>query len=457
MSEESRRGDADRAFADQRVGEALLDAAAAWREWCFRRVDSIHPDVGERGRVRHSMDCIPPPDPWLAYEPRQRRHTKFARVQGHVIVPLVFISKGPMRELDAVDSSGQPMPLLGIGENVQLAVAMLECALRRQGVEPSEELRETLYVIAGPAISGVPDPRAVAEALVEGRRWSDGEVFWEHDIDPEVQRSIREFADSFLLCGLLPAEQAGRRQVLKLAFHWRVEPDAHESSLAGRFSKPMRRLGAALRVVARSIELPMNAPSDARSYHLEFQTPAELDCGELRLPDAESTPQTAAMVDGTGQPVAHVHAHYDVPPRESARAKLVTPRRGPWTHAFLAALTAALFFGLGALLPGGMGALQTSEAADALLLAVAAVVIARAAGRRESALAAWSLGPLRFTLFAHSAVLSVWAAAVALGLEDPLFRSAWNVCAVVSGAWVLIMALAPGIARVLGAEKARLT
>src|SRR5690606_33346117 len=111
--------------------------AAAWREWCFRRVDSIHPDVGERGRVRHSMDCIPPPDPWLAYEPRQRRHTKFARVKGHVIVPLVFISKGPMRELDAVDTAGQPMPLLGIGENVQLAVAMLECALKRQGVEPS--------------------------------------------------------------------------------------------------------------------------------------------------------------------------------------------------------------------------------------------------------------------------------------------------------------------------------
>lgn len=449
-----RGGVAGQSFADQRVGEALLDAAAAWREWCFRRVDSIHPDIGERGRVRHSMDCIPPPDPWLAYEPGQRRHTRFSRVKGHVIVPLVFISKGPMRELDAFDNEGRPMPLLGIGENVQLAVAMLECALRRQGVAPSEELRDTLSAIAGPAVPGGPAPRAVAEALVQGRRLSDGRVFWKHDIDREVQRSIREFADSFLLCGLIPAEQSGRRQVLKLAFHWRVEPGPAESTLTGRLSRPVRRLFAGLRAVARSIELPMNAPSDARSYHLEFQTPAELDCGELRLPAAEGGPPAAALVDGTGQPVAHVHAHYDLPPLESARAKLVTPRRGPWMHAFLASLTTALFFVLGGLLPGGMGALQTSGAADALLLAIAAVVIARAAGRRESALSAWSLGPLRFTLFVHSATLSAWAAAVALGLEPPWFRSAWNVCAVVSCLWVLIMALTPGIARVLGAGKA---
>jgi hypothetical protein len=407
--------------------------------------------------VRHSMDCIPPPDPWLAYEPRQRRHAKFARVKGHVIVPLAFISKGPMRELDAVDGTGQPMPLLGIGENVELAVAMLECALQRQGVEPSDALRETLRLMAGPAIPGVSTPRDVAESLVEGRRWSDGMVFWEHDIDPEVKRSIREFADSFLLCGLLAAEQAGRRQILKLAFHWRVEPDPHEQTVAEIVSRPFRRLGAALRAVSRSIELPMNAPSDARSYHLEFQTPAELDCGELRLPAPEGATPTAAMVDRSGQPVAHVLAHYDVPPRDSARAKLMTPRRGPWTHAFLASLTAGLFFGLGAVLPGGMGALQTSGAADALLLAIAAVVIARAAGRRESALAAWSFGPLRLTLFTHSAVLSAWAAAVALGLEAPWFKSAWNACAVISAAWVLIMALTPVIAKIASAGKGRQT
>lgn len=452
-----RSGDAGRDFADQRVGEALLDAAAAWREWCFRRVDSIHPDVGERGRVRHSMDCIPPPDPWLAYEPGERRHARFSRVKGHVIVPLVFISKGPMRELDAVDSEGRPMPLLGIGENVELAVEMLECALRRQGIEPSDELRDTLRAVAGPAPPDGPTPRAVAEALVHGRRWHDGKAFWEHDIDREIQRSIREFADSFLLCGLIPAEQAGRRQVLKLAFHWRVEPGPAESTLTGRLSRPVRRLFAGLRAVARSIELPMNAPSDARSYHLEFQTPAELDCGELRLPAAAGVPPAGALVDGTGQPVAHVHAHYDLPPVDSARAKLVTPRRGPWTHAFLASLTTAVFFVLGAVLPGGMGALQTSGAADALLLAIAAVVIARAAGRRESALSAWSLGPLRFILFVHSAVLSGWAAAVALGLEAPWFRTAWNVCAVGSCFWVLVMVLAPGIARIVGAVKARRT
>lgn len=158
-------------FADDDVGEALLDAIAAWSTWCLRRVDSIHPDVGERGRVRHSMDCIPPPDARLAYEVRERHHRKFSRVRGHVIVPLVLVAKGPMRELDAADSDGRPMPLLGVKENVELAVAMMESALSRQGVHVAGDLRSILRSIAGPASEGAPEPLKIAQVLATTGEW----------------------------------------------------------------------------------------------------------------------------------------------------------------------------------------------------------------------------------------------------------------------------------------------
>lgn len=238
--------------------------------------------------------------------------------------------------------------------------------------------------------------------------------------------------------------------MLKLSFHWRVvdvDPDDSRSSVRSRLATGFRRLGAGLRLFDRELELPMNAPSDTQSYHLEFQTPAELDCSALALPGASGGDRTTGMVDVTRQPVAHAHGHYTVPPGDPARAILTTPSRGLWTHTVLASVVTAIFYGAGRLLPGGMDAMQESGAADALLLAVAAVVIGLAAGRRESALAAWALAPLRLVMFVHSAVLAMWAAAVAGELNDPWFASLWTACAVVSALWLLVMLIPPAIAR----------
>src|SRR5688500_3243797 len=133
------RVDDARGFADKSIAEALLDAVAGWSEWCLRRVDSVQPLEGERGRLRPSLDRIPPPDPRLAYVPSERRR-RIAALQGPIVVPIAIVNKQPMRELDAALGDTTPLPLLTMSENVELAAAMLEYALEKQEIHLNQEL-----------------------------------------------------------------------------------------------------------------------------------------------------------------------------------------------------------------------------------------------------------------------------------------------------------------------------
>lgn len=62
------------------AGAALVDVVTRWSAWVYRRVDSVHPLVGERGRRRQSLDCLPTPDPALAFHPEERALGTAARV-----------------------------------------------------------------------------------------------------------------------------------------------------------------------------------------------------------------------------------------------------------------------------------------------------------------------------------------------------------------------------------------
>lgn len=79
--------------ATELAAEALADVIFQWKNWVYRRVDSVHPSEGARGRLRHSMDCEPPPDPRLAYNEVERRYNDINDVKGQLMVPLAFIEK----------------------------------------------------------------------------------------------------------------------------------------------------------------------------------------------------------------------------------------------------------------------------------------------------------------------------------------------------------------------------
>lgn len=411
-------------FADARIAEALLDAVDAWPQWCHRRVDSVHPLVGERGRVRHSLDCSPPPDPWLAYSPAEREHDDVAFVRGQVVLPLAIVEKAPMRQLDAVADDGRAIPLLSMSENVELASAMLEAALGKAGVIVDDGLARLLRVIAGPGELGSVNAPTIVETLVDTGAWNGRQYFTDR-LPAEVTNLLHDLSRGFLLAGLIPAERAGVRQVVKISFHWRIEPA--ERRLALWWS----RMLTSIRAVDREIELPMTAPSDTASYHLEFQTPQELDCTGLELPTS-SGPSRPGMRDESGLPVAHVHGAFSIPPTGLARASLSVPRRGLWTYALLAtAVTMGTIWGILAL-PGGMTAVRGSpEASAAVLLALPALLIGLAAGRRESALAAWMLGPLRLTMLTCSLILFLLGWTLVGKLQDPWHIWLWQAAAAV--------------------------
>jgi len=420
--------------AESQLGEALLDAIVGWSDWCHRRVDSIHPLEGERGRLRHSMDCSPPPEPRLAFDPAERRKRRIQDVDGLIIVPLARVVKGAMRHLDASDSRGNPLPLLGSSETTALAVAILGRALHTQDIKMTPALRVVLAELAGPLRPPFSD--SIAKALAETGSWH-GVEFWKRRVLPEdVVELLQGFEQDFLLSGLIPAEDAGRRQVLKFSFHWSIDPEP----ILWRLLRPAVSFGLA----NRSVEITMTAPRDTRSYHLEFQTPPELRCRKLQLPDSPGQVLGFAATDTSGAPVAHVHHAYTSRPRGNARIELSVPPGGAWTASFLACVVTAIVFWLAILLPGAQAALLSSSgSAAAILLAAPAVFMGLLAARAESALAAWMLNPLRTLMLVCSLLLFSMAASIVGRLDSPWIECLWSL-----GAW-----LTTGLAGVLASSR----
>ena len=428
-----RRPDGCLGSADPLIGEALLDAVVGWSDWCHRRVDSIHPLQGERGRVRHSIDCTPPPDPRLAYLSNERSLQGVDEVRGPIVLPLAIVAKGPMRELDALIGDGTPLPLLGMGENVEFAVAMLEHALRSQGVAVGDSLKEVLYVIVGPSESSAD----VAAELATAGRLGDVQFWQPSELNSEVSDLIRDLGAGFLLSCLLPSELAGIRQILKISFHWRIEAET-----GGVAPLALQRLRVSFRFRSRLILLPMMAPSDARSYHLEFQTPPELTCTGLTLPKVSGEEWLPSMVDTTGQPVAHVHGTYARPPGETAFVSLGVSSRGLWTYALLSTFLTAVIMWLAIGLPGAKVALMASaDGAAALLLAVPAVFIGLGAGQKENALAAWMLGPLRLIMLTCALGLFAVAGSLVGVLHEPWCTVLWWTVALVSSVSFVLLVI----------------
>ena len=238
-----------------------------------------------------------------------------------------------------------------------------------------------------------------------------GDEYWEPtELSAVTRGHIEDCARGYLLCVLAPATIAGRREIVKLSFHSQIAPSCQ--GLTGSLDR--LRVGA--RSVGKTIELQMVAPSDTRSYHLEFRTPPELECIELRIPDSRSE----TTQDISGQPVAHVHAFFDSPPLAPAVVTLMVPRAGMWRYATLASGVIAAIAWLEITLPNAQQALlQAADGAAAFLLALPAVVIGFLSAGRESALTAWALGPLRAIMLLCSVGLLAVAGGIVGKLSEP--------------------------------------
>lgn len=408
----------------------MADALLQWGGWVHRRVESVHLLHGERGRRRNSIDCVPPPDPRLAYTPDERTNASIDDVEGLVMVPLAMVAKGPMRDLDVLDGDGRTMPVLGRGEDVQVALAALAHLWRKAVGDPEPAVLGALgRVVAGEATQA----GAVAQALV-GRGQVDGVTVVEAAAVPEVLALlVRDLADNFLLVGLLPAKRSGTRQVLKWSANWHIHPTP--MTLRSRWF-------AAAGAGTVTLRIPSGGLSNTASYHLEVHMPAELESVSLALPEADDP--APGKTDATRNPVAHVFGSYpETPDDQDALLELAVPWRGLRMQAVFAAAFTAAVFALGLSLPHALPTLLgAGGGAAGLLLAAPGALMAVRAGAHENVVASQVLVPLRGLLYGFALLLTAAAGSIVGRLDHPWITCLWWTGLVVSAVPLVVFAWA---------------
>ncbi|MCS4277337.1 hypothetical protein M2390_002541 [Mycetocola sp. BIGb0189] len=427
------------------AARALADVIDKWPQWVHRRVDSVHPLEGERGRLKHSIDCTPVPEPLLAYDQTERVRTDINDVHGLLMVPLAFISKGPMRHLDALDARGNSLPLMGASESNPLMYETVLVLLEASGVRRSDELERIVRVILSD--EGMKYSAQVRE-LCEAGRWN-GEQIWAEDVflSNDVVDLVEQLASSFLLIGLVPARDSGIRQVVKFSYHWVIE---EEQSIKARFLNLFVAIGWA----EKEIVINMHMPHATASYHLEFQTPPQLDVRSLHLPssDVPNPVFGPTLDDDSGVPVAHVHGAYGFLPKDDAIVRLAVPWRGlRVVTLFVTSLTALIFF-LALFLDGATPTLrEVGGNAAALFLAVPAVFISFLASTPENVSASRALVPLRIMLMTCALLLFAMAGSLVGKLHLGPLLLLWWVGLITSLVLAFLLASAGLVRRIFSA------
>ncbi len=409
------------AGVDPGLGEATADALLQWSRWVRRRVESVHLLHGERGRRRNSIDCVPPPDPRLAYVQEERDAASIDDVRGLVMVPLAMIAKGPMRDLDVLDAEGATMPVLDRDEEAAAGLAALAHLWRRAVGDLDEQVLEALRRVVEAESDEAID---VAEALVGQGMVGATPVVDPADIPEILALLIRDFAANFLLIGLLPAKRSGTRQVLKWSANWHITKGP--MSMRDRWA-------AAAGIETVNLRIPTRGLSSTASYHLEVHLPSELAAVRLALPQADVP--GGGMVDETRNPVAHVYGAYpETPGEQDAILGFVVPWRGLRVQAaFASAFTAAVFLA-GILLPNALPTLlRAGGGAAGLLLAAPGALMAVRAGAHENVVASQVLAPLRKVMYGCALLLTAAAGSVVGQLVHPWVTALWVAGALVSG------------------------
>jgi hypothetical protein len=417
----------------------MSDTLLERQSWCHRKVESLVLLEGAHGRRRISLDCTPPPEPGLAYEPDERGCATIDDVGGLVMVPLALIKKGPMRALDVLDGAGRSIPVLGRLQDGEVAVAVLRHLLSRNADLSDEAIAGLTEVVLSPA----PEAMAAVDRLLSTGTNASGGTLDPAAVDSVTTGFLSDLANNFLLVCLLPAEVVGLRQVLKFSFHWRAEA-VGTPQRAGIWSRTLTAFGYA----PVALQVPVPGAVDAASYHLEVHAPEGLVCTKVDLPAGGSFAQSLPVDEPDS--VGHAHDSYpeDEPPEDPAYCWLAVPRSGLRFTSLLMTSFTALVFLLAQLLPGGRDALADApDGATAVLLALPAVALALLARPSENELASYLLLPVRLAVITCSALLVAGAASLVGELHAPYVVILWWVSAAVATLLAVMLGVAFALRR----------
>jgi hypothetical protein len=304
---------------NRRVGAMMLELLRRWDGWVHRRVEAV--EVKDPATVRRHAT--------IDFTLLRGLGSPIEDGAGQKIyfVPLAFLAKQPLTNLDLRDETGRALPVLTKRRNAALAASLLvsmaeagapDELIHRHGAQLPESIVEQIWRVAGDAL---PLSRPVAERFAEGTA-SDGdteaETAWREQLrqDQAFVEMAQNLAGSFILAVPLAADP-GVRRIIK--FTYEELGNQPEPALPSW----LKRLAIwAVRKVSgpRQIPLPGDAPRErgwrvwlkqavglgpivfeieapavmfGGSYHLEFVAPEG-----LQITRAEMQPRVVAAADG---------------------------------------------------------------------------------------------------------------------------------------------------------------
>lgn len=236
-----------------------------------------------------------------------------------------------MKSFDALNGSGESIPFVNMSQNIDISTKMLSYFYSEVlGKSFTEDMRAVLREIVEGTIDDFPN----AVNLFKTGFYKDRFVFTSSQLDsikrvPRIYELTIDLAKGFLMCVLIPMRNLGTRQILKISFSWQSPKPKLLSYLTGR----------------HGLKIPMVAPSDADSYHLEFTIPSEAQCLGIRIPEGSSklNRNTELSIEGG---TAHVYEQYSEPPMSGyAWIELGYRRTNEWWQTNMFLVTSIAVFG----------------------------------------------------------------------------------------------------------------
>lgn len=415
------------------MGDPSSDAAVlaellySQREWQLRKVQSHVLQAGTYTTVRVSIDCVIQDFPSLRYVLADSPSD--AEVQAApVMVPITYINKGVLRSFDMRGPDGEPLPVMGRSEYEDRLVDVLLDEVG-DALHPGCDIAALRRALSEVLDADVDRALEVASNLVTLGQIDGKAVLVPASLTDYSRSLILKLASTFVLIVLVPPEYAGKRVVLKYSHHAKLQPDG---------LSPVRRLLGAAGLRTLDVAFSLSNPAGSASHHLEVAVPPALACTRLSMPSVQRVDRNTQdmMVGG----VVHAAAAYPDDPNADAVIQLRVPWEGLRATSFFVALTTAVTIGLGKFLSGAQDALlKANDGAAALLLALPAVGLALAAARRESALEAALLGPLRLIVITCAMLLFACAGSVVGVLHEPWRSALWIGGCVITGLFAVLL------------------
>jgi hypothetical protein len=283
-------------------GQRILRLIAAPSTWTNRRVESVEflDDQAVRKRISVDLD-VPESTP---------------------CVPLALLAKEILVDLDTVDETGRPLPVLTRGENTKVAWAALAAAAQKpldeQGLDLDQQLLTDLRALVS---SDVDEAQEVFENLLASHPHAD----LLHE-DASFMRLASQLIHNFLFLVRLDASPRERR-ILKFSYRAVLE-------------SPGVLSGALASIGFRRVSLLFDVPAlgTSASYHFECEAPEDLEIeeGVLLVDDDEQVITGESSIRGSR---VHMYLPGTVSP-EAEKSAIIFVQRSRTGFVRIAALSA---------------------------------------------------------------------------------------------------------------------